>query len=226
MTTTTIRPDTDLAADPEPPWLSGNTRARRLRMRLGRGRSVPHLALGAVLVAGCAAGFLTVFASSDTRTEVLALSRPVTVGHVLDLRDLAVVEVAVDDRVPVIPASRSASLIGESMATSLPAGALLTQGAVGPAMVPAAGHAIAALSLKAGQYPPEVAPGAQVSVVATPTAQGAPSPAWAGVVTGVGTSAGESTTVVSVQLPRTQALEVAAIPVGRLALVLLAEGER
>jgi hypothetical protein len=80
--------------------------------------------------------------------------------------------------------------------------------------------------LKAGQYPPEVVPGATVSVVSTPTAQGMPSPAWSGVVTGVGSSTGEATTVVSVQLPRTQALEVAAVPAGRLALVLLAKGDR
>ncbi|HVK19999.1 MAG TPA: SAF domain-containing protein [Actinokineospora sp.] len=224
MSTTTIQPD--VATEPEPPWLSGNTRASHIRTRLSGGRRVPHLLLGAVLVAGCAAGFLTVYASSDARTEVLALARPVVVGQVLAPGDLAVVEIAVDDRVRVVPANRSSDLVGAAMATSLPAGALLTQNAFGPPLIPAAGQAIAALSLKAGQYPPEVVPGATVSVVSTPTAQGMPSPAWSGVVTGVGSSTGEATTVVSVQLPRTQALEVAAVPAGRLALVLLAKGDR
>jgi hypothetical protein len=92
------------------------------------------------------------------------------------------------------------------------------------------GEAIASLSLKAGQFPPEIAPGARVSVVFVPggaaaSATGAPTAdtaaAWEGVVTSVTSPPSEQAMVVSVQLSESAAREVAAIPVGQLSLVLL-----
>ena len=217
--------------EPTPGWRDGGRRRR----------SVPHLLLGLLLVLACVVAFLVVSLTTGDRRPVLALARSVTVGQVLSVQDLRQVEVAVDAGVGVVPADQAAAVVGRSMATSLPAGALLPPDAVGAAaMVPAAGQAIVALALKSGQLPVEVAAGARVSVVLVPTQPstggaadgpgegGAPgrSRAWPAVVTSVSVPPNEQVTVVSVQLAEAAAGEVAAVPVGQLSVVMLAGGGR
>jgi hypothetical protein len=200
-----------------------------------RRRSVPHLVLGALLVLACASTFLMVSLSSGNRQPVLALARPVVVGQVLSLKDLKQVNVAVDLDVSVVDAGQAASVVGKTMSTSLPAGALLPPAAVSGAGVPSAGQAIAALSLKAGQFPPEVSPGTHVAVVFVPGGAGAmlagsPTPnsttVWPAVVTSVTSPANQQITVVSVELSETAAHQVAAVPAGQLSIVLLPGGDR
>lgn len=195
-----------------------------------RRRSVPHLLLGVLLVAVCAVASLWVLTGSDGRRPVLALARAVTVGQVLGPQDLLPVNVAVDAGVSVVPAERAAQLVGHRMAISLPAGALLPPDAVGVSTVPVAGQGIVALKVGSGQLPAEVSPGARVSVVFAPPqpTPGArtPSMVWPAVVTSVAPAAGEQVNVVSVQLAEDDAREVAAMPVGQLALVMLAGGDR
>lgn len=220
-------------------WVAdGKKPVSRLR-GTGRRRSVPHLLLGVLLVLACAGAFVVVSLNSGNRQQVLALARPVSVGQVLTAQDLQQVSVAVDPGVSVVDASQAAGVVGKTMSTSLPAGALLTLEAVSGAGIPAEGEAIAALSLKAGQFPPEVSPGAHVSVVFVPGQAGATvsSPptsdslsgsgtVWPAVVTSVTTPPNEQTTVVSVQLPEDAAREVAAVPAGQLSIVMLSGGGR
>src|SRR5207245_1857891 len=118
---------------------------------------------GALLVLACAAAFLVVSLSSGSKQSVLALAQPVSVGQVLTAQDLKQVNVAVDPGVSVVDANQAASVVGKTLSENLPAGALLTLNAVSGSGVPANGQALAALSLKAGQFPPEVSPGAHVS---------------------------------------------------------------
>ncbi len=203
------------------------------RLRGTPRRSIPHLLLGALLVLACATAFAVVTLNSGNRQPVLALARPVTVGQVLTAQDLRQVNVAVDPEVAVVDAGQAASVVGKTMSTSLPAGALLTFDSVSGAGVPAAGQAIAALSLKPGQFPPEVAPGTQVSVVFVPgqagiTLNSPPTPEattqWPAVVTSVTSPPNQQTTVVSVQLGEAVARQVAAVPVGQLSLVMRSQG--
>ena len=195
-----------------------------------RRRSVPHLLLGVLLVAVCAAASLWVLTGSDGRRPVLALARAVTVGQVLGPQDLLPVDVAVDAGVGVVSAERAAQLVGQRMATSLPAGALLPPDAVGVGAVPVAGQGIASLALGSGQLPAEVTPGARVAVVFAPPqptpGAGTPSRVWPAVVTSVASAQREQVTVVSVALAEDDAREVAAVPAGQLALVMLAAGDR
>lgn len=212
-------------------WFAGGKPVSRLRG--GRRRRIPYLVLGVLLVLACASGFVVISAEFGNRLPVLALARPVTVGQVLTAQDLRQVNVAVDPEVSVVDAAQADSLVGKRMSTSLPAGALLSTADVGGTAVPTEGQAIAALALKAGQFPPEISPGTHVSLVFVPRRTGVAfvdppsldaSLAWPAVVVDVLTSPNEQATVVSVQMAEDIARQVAAVQAGQLALVMLASG--
>lgn len=220
-------------------WLRNGgkpSRASRLRGNARR-RSVPHLALGVVLVLACAA--VAVFAALQftDRQQVLVLARPVTVGQVLSVQDLRQVSVSVGDGVAVVPAAQAATVVGQAMAVSLPAGSLLTPTELGAAAVPQAGQAVTALALKPGQFPPAVGPGAHVLVVLGPNSgsggsassasSSGPAQAtavWPATVTDVAAQANDQTTVVSVQLADVAARQLAAQAAGAVSLVLVPGG--
>lgn len=211
----------------------------------GRRRSVPHLLVGALLVVTCAVGFAVATGSLDHRASVLALGRAVTAGQRLSGADVRVVRVSIEAGVATIPASARDTVIGQTAAVSLPAGALLTRSELGAVDVPS-GQAVVAVAVKPGQAPPDLAAGEHVLVVpvsigtggstgtggdpaagsgsvsARSTSQGASAAPWTGVVTGVvpATDARDST-VVSVQLPTAVARVVAALPAGQVGLVLV-----
>lgn len=220
----TSRPSTS----DQPAWISDKQRGiTRLR---GRKRSLPYLALGVVLVIACAGTFLWITLTANDRRPVLALNRPVAVGHVLTPQDLQQVNVAVDAGVLVVDAGQVTSVVGKTMAVSLSAGTLLTSDSVAAPAIPVAGQSIAALALKVGQFPVEVGPGARVSVVFVPNGSQAEaaetSTSWPGMVTSISSPTNEQVTVVSVQVAEAAARQIAAVPTGQLALVLLAGGGR
>ncbi len=228
-TNTTTRPDTGRpAATAGGSWVGDGRKPSASRLRATGRRRVPYLLLGVLLVLACTGAFLMVLSNSGNRKPVLVLARPVSVGQVLTTQDLRQVDVAVDPGVSVVDVSQATTVVGRPMATSLSAGALLTPDSVGGAMVPADGQAVAALAVKPGQFPPEVAPGARVSVVFVPEQAGtATSPpgdrgtVWPAVVLGVTASPNDQATVVSVQLSEAAARQVAAVPAGQLSIVML-----
>lgn len=232
MTTNiTTQPETDRTTRPtNGSWVADGKKATSRLRGTKRRRSIPHLLLGALLVLACAAAFLVVSLSSGSKQSVLALAQPVSVGQVLTAQDLKQVNVAVDSGVSVVDGSQAASVVGRTLSENLPAGALLTLDAVSGSGVPAAGQALAALSLKAGQFPVEVSPGAHVSVVFVPgqAGSGLASPptsdsttVWPAVVTSVTTPPNQQITVVSVQVTQAAARQIAAIPAGQLSVVML-----
>jgi hypothetical protein len=234
MTTNITQPDTDRhTTSVNGSWIAdGKKPVSRLRGTKRR-RSIPHLLLGALLVMACAAAFLVVSLNSGNREPVLALVQPVSVGQVLTAQDLKQVNVAADPDVSVVDASQAASVVGRTMSESLPAGALLTLDAVSVTGVPAPGQALAALSLKAGQFPAEVSPGSHVSVVFVPGQAGAalsspPTPdsttVWTAVVTSVTSPPNQQTTVVSVQVSQAAARQIATVPAGQMSIVMLPGG--
>ncbi|WP_133906628.1 SAF domain-containing protein [Actinophytocola oryzae] len=195
---------------------------------------MPHLVLGVLLVTASIAGAVLWSITTGERSLVLALTRSVTVGQPIASADLREVSVALDGAVDAIPATDAASVVGQLAAASLPAGVLLPRAALGTSMIPKPGDAIAALALEPGQVPPEVTQGTHVVVVlsADPNTESGSSDdvalesGWPAVVTGVSRPATERALVVSVLLAEDDARRVAASPVGRLSLVLVAEGGR
>jgi len=136
-----------------------------------RRRSGPLAAAGVLLVAGCALAFALTWLRAGDRTPVLAMSRTVAAGQVITAADLTVARVSADGPVSLIPSSQEAAVAGHVAATALPAGSLLTAGDVGAAP-PSAGQAILGVAVKAGQFPPDLAAGDTVDVLATPAAGG------------------------------------------------------
>ncbi|WP_020638803.1 hypothetical protein [Amycolatopsis balhimycina] len=216
-------------------WLGKNGRLAAVPPGRRTRRRLPHLLVGVLLVVVCVGGALWWAAGAQGRVSVLAIARPVSVGHVLEPADVHQVEISAADGVATIPAGQAATVLGRPMATSLTAGALLTRGSLGPSMIPASGQAVVAVGLKAGQFPLELAPGAPVLVVvaaSTPTAalpavQGSgDGPTWPATVTGVARAESDQTTVISLQMPSATAPALARVPAGQVTLVMLAGGER
>jgi SAF domain len=231
VSTSSAPPDTERRpAASADAWIRSDTGSR---WRGGRRRSVPHLLVGALLVLACAVGGVLWSLAAGDRQRVLALAREVAVGQVLSTADLREVSIAVDPGMSTVAASQASTVVGRTMATSLPAGSLLTPEMLSAALVPGAGQAIAALALKPGAFPPELAPGAQVTVVLVPASSPGSSSAfasptgpsaWQATVTSVTARVDEQITTVSLQLAETAARQVAAVPAGQLSVVMLPGG--
>jgi hypothetical protein len=193
--------------------------------------------IGALLVVVCALGFALAAGSMDHRRAVLVLARSVTVGHRLASADVASVRVSAGAGVATIPGSALNSVVGRTMAVSLPAGALLGRAELGPASLPT-GQALVAVAVAPGQAPPDLTASEHVKLIRVPasgaaaggtTSAGGTSPSaarpaqtWSGVVTGVEPVAdAQERQVISVQLPAAEAEQVAALPTGQIDLVLV-----
>ncbi len=132
---------------------------------LGRRRQVPWIVAGVLLVVGCALAFGVASLRVAKGERVLAIARAVPVGQVLQPGDLQIVQVSPSSGLDPVPASAEAGLLGRPAAVALVAGTLLTPGDLGTPPPGAAGSDVVALALKAGAYPPSLAPGERVEVV-------------------------------------------------------------
>src|SRR5262245_26435915 len=88
------------------------------RVRGDRRRSVPHLMLGVLLVAGCTTGAVVWSLNIGERRPALALARPVTLGQAITPADLREVSVALDGDVDAIPAGEARTVIGQTAAAN------------------------------------------------------------------------------------------------------------
>ena len=238
MSTSIFLPSAVDARNEEAPHRSSLTRSRRRGAPLfvARRRSVPHLALGALLVVVCATGFAVAATRLDHRHAVLALSRPVAVGDVLSASDLHDAYLDTGSGVDSIPASELNTIAGRTMAVSLPAGALLTPSELGSPATPAAGFAVAAELVKPGSFPPDLAAGAHVLLIATPGGASAAPPggastsgqlnasSWPAIVLGVENLDNDQGTVLTVQITASDAPALAQVPVGDLDVISVAAG--
>ncbi|HEX6257253.1 MAG TPA: SAF domain-containing protein [Euzebyales bacterium] len=130
---------------------------------------VPTLLAGLLLVVGCALGFAVLTQTLSEQRPVVALSRPVARGTVLTEADLAVAQVTADSTIATLPADDRARLLGRTLLTSLPAGAVVTPDLVTAASVDIGPSArTVGLLLDPGGYPTStLAPGDQVTIVDT-----------------------------------------------------------
>ena len=190
------------------------------------------IALGlAVILAGALFGAITLARVAD-RTPVLALAESIERGEALTAEHLRVVEVAVDEQLPLVPAGDRDTVLGLTATSTLPAGSLLTHEhfADGPRVEP--GWSVVGLELRPGEYPTRsLAPGDAVEVVRTPDPATARSGSAAGasVLTDVAEvfaveslSETSPTLMVSLTVPRDVAPAIAAAAAeGRVRLVLV-----
>jgi hypothetical protein len=175
------------------------------------------MVVGVLLVIGGALAFADASQHLGSREEVLVVAEPLAAGQVITSSDLETVRVSTGSGLQVVPAGDEASVVGSSVAVPLVAGALLTRAEVGSTAPVASGSDVVAVGLKAGQYPPDLAPGDRVQVVPvtspsssslTPT--GTPVSATV-LAVDVASVASDSPTVFSLQVSRSDADEVAAL---------------
>ncbi len=232
MLTTTVSPPDPAPGAPAASrgWV-GRTPVSRSRVTGSGRRRVPYLVVGVLLVVVCTAGVVIMVAQVGGRTPVLALARPVGVGHVLAAGDLRQVNVSADPGTDVLPARQVRAVLGQPVAYALPAGTLLSRAALGAPQNPPAGQGVVAVAARPGQFPPELAPGTTVSIIHIPAAGSTsmvagpiPGGPWTAMVSGVVGAAGDQTTVISLQLGAVGARQVAAIPTGQLSIVALPAG--
>ncbi|WP_191838931.1 SAF domain-containing protein [Catellatospora chokoriensis] len=142
-----------------------------------------QLVVSLLLVVVSAGGFALWQTSAETRTQVLAVARPVAAGQVLSRADLRTVQVDVAAGISLVRASELPTLIGLTAAVPLAQGSLLTRSQLGPAEFPAAGKAVVAVGIAAGRLPQGVVAGTRVRLVAgaAEPAVPAPSPALGAV---------------------------------------------
>ncbi|HEU5416619.1 MAG TPA: SAF domain-containing protein [Streptosporangiaceae bacterium] len=198
---------------------------------------MPLAAGGVVLVVVCALVFAEGWLQAGHRQPVLALARPVAAGQVITAADLETVRVSAAGPVSLVPASRQAEVVGSTAAVSLPAGSLLAGSDIGTPP-PARGQVRLGIALKPGAYPPDLAAGQDVDVLATPAAAASGSsssgsapaalPVGEAVVLSVSaaTAAGGSgDTVVEIQVPADAMPQVAAAnATGQIALAAIPAG--
>jgi hypothetical protein len=203
--------------------------------RRPRRRSVPLAAGGVVLVVVCALVFAEGWLRAGDRQPVLALAQPVTAGQVITPGDLETARVSAAGPVSLVPASRQAEVAGSTAAVSMPAGTLLTGADIGTPP-PVKGQVRLGVALKPGQYPPDLAAGQDVDVLATPASgttssssgSGAALPVGQAVVLSVSAASaasGSGDTVVELQVPADAMPQVAAASAaGQIALATISAG--
>ncbi len=152
-------------------------RAVPARVAFQRRRQLPWIAAGVVLIVGFALAFATLSLRSSATRPVLVLARSLPAGHVLAAADLTTVSLPTAPGLATLPASAEVGILGRPVGVPLLAGALLTSAELGSAAAVAAGQAVVALAVKAGQYPPVLGPGDHVQIIDTAPAAAAGTPA-------------------------------------------------
>jgi hypothetical protein len=107
--------------------------------------------------------FVALTPRSAKSNEVLVVARPVTAGATVRASDLRVGAVSAPKSVAVVLARDERSVVGKAARTDLAPGTLLTMAGVGP---PAPRGAVVGVELKPGRYPPGLAAGDRVQVLA------------------------------------------------------------
>ncbi len=131
---------------------------------------VPEIALGVLLVAGCALAALAWQTIADPSRSVLAVSANVSRGDVISANNLQVVEIASNDIINVIPAEQSGTVIGQIAQVDLSPGTLLTANMVADVVSVEPGQALVGMTVPRGALPSSTLRiGSPVDVIVTPS---------------------------------------------------------
>lgn len=184
--------------------------------------SVAAVCLGALLGAWA-------WTSTSNTHPVVAVRSTIQRGQVITRADLVNVQVGLDPALASVPAAGVEDLVGKRAALDISAGSLVTPADVTSEVLPPAGQSVVGVGVPTGLMPgtPLLA-GDHVRVVVTAGAQGEatnrPPQTISAVVVGVslGGDAGPGApVVVSVQVPESNAAELAAAAAtGKVAIVL------
>jgi Flp pilus assembly protein CpaB len=191
--------------------------------------------VGVLLVLGCALAFTDASLHLGSREEVLVVAQPVAAGQVLSSTDLRAARVSTGSGLDVVLSGQEATVVGRRAAVALVAGSLLTASEVGSSSPVGSGFDVVAVGLKAGAYPPELAPGDRVQIipVTSSTSGGTDaasatsgSPVSATVLSvEAATSDSDNPTVFSLQVSTSDADEVASLAAaGQASLVEVGAG--
>ena len=125
---------------PEPPRLPGR-------------RNPTWIALGVVGL--CLGGLLSyaIYSSVATDTSVVAMTRTVYRGEVVERADLTKIIVQGDSLPRLVPARDLDSLVGQRAGFDLPAGSVVLTDSMSSAAVPKAGRSVVGLRLTSGRSP-------------------------------------------------------------------------
>lgn len=190
-----------------------------------RVRSVPHVAAGAAMVVGAVAVLGFAYLKVGGRVPVLVVDKPLQAGQTITGDDLRVVDIAPGTGTSVVAARDEPSIVGKPAAVPLAAGQILGPQLVGAAQFPPVGEAVAAVSLKAGAFPPHLVVGSHVVVVDPATGNAAAQVvARDATVTEVGAADQQGMTVVSLLTDEPSAKAISSVPDG-LALYVVPVGE-
>ncbi len=229
-----------MASTAAPTRTNGQRASDGARAAGGRGptsrrhRQLPLVVVGVLLVIGFALAFADASLHLGSREQVLVVAQPLAAGQVFTSGDLRVARVSTGAGLQVVPVADEPSVVGRHVAVPLVAGALLTSSEVGAPPAVGSGSDVVAVGLKAGGYPPDLAPGDRVQVVpvASPSSgsgagsvtSGSPVAATVLAVDAAPAGSG-SPTVFSLQVTRADADEVAALAAaGQASLVEVGSG--
>lgn len=126
---------------------------------------MPLVALGVLLVVGCALAFAVTSEHVASQQEVLVVTQPLAAGQVLTSSDLGAAKVSTTSNLRAIPQAQEATVLGRSVSVPLVGGALLTTSEVGATASVASGSDVVAVGLKAGAFPPDLGQSNRVQVV-------------------------------------------------------------
>jgi hypothetical protein len=229
-----------MASTAAPTRTNGQRASEGARAAGGRGltsrrhRQLPLVVVGVLLVIGFALAFADASLHLGSKEQVLVVAQPLAAGQVLTSGDLRAARVSTGSGLQVVPVADESSVVGRHVAVPLVAGALLTSSEVGAAPPVGSGSDVVAVGLKAGGYPPDLAPGDRVQVVPVTSASSGSgigsvtsgSPVAATVLAVDAAPAGSgSPTVFSLQVTRADADEVAALAAaGQASLVEVGSG--
>lgn len=201
-------------------------------MRAVPRRRLPALiALGMLLILGCAAIGAALFLRLGQSVAVIGVKNQIAQGQEIRLEDLQRVSLRIDGSLPVIAERRWREVVGKRAKVNLLPGTLLFEGQYVAEGGLSPGEAIVALALKPGQFPGAgLAPGDLVAVVQTPgkgSATGGASVSTRRISTGARvrfaqTASTGDVTVVDLVVPLRDAEEIAqAQAAGEASIILL-----
>ena len=194
--------------------------------RVGSRRSVrtPELAVGLVVVVGCALAAVLVFLQADRKTPVAAFAAAVRAGEEIERSDLRVVYVSSDGDLTTTSPQAAASFIGQRAVRDIAKGSLLTADVVSVGEAVAAGEGVVGVAVAASAMPSSsLAVGDTVNVVVSGSGEAAADAVLVdgAVVQAIDELHSEGGVVVSLRTSVASANRIAAAEPTKLRLVLV-----
>lgn len=134
-------------------------------------RNRARITAGVLLLAVSAQAAAVLYGDLGDRRAVLAVTRPVAAGSVVEAGDLTEVRVAADSGVSTVAASERTNIVGSTARVALVPGSLLAAGQTGRDAGLPPGTTLVGATLKAGQFPVGLRPGDRILVVVMPAEQ-------------------------------------------------------